>query len=267
VHVAHNEDPLDEKFSYWKFLVLNNILKSIRTYKADRCILAYDNGNYWRKDIYAEYKGHRKADRKKSAINFDKFFPVMTTFFEELKDTFNNMMLLNVPRCEADDIIAILTKHELTNYDKIINISNDKDMYQLYKYKNYKQYDPIKKSFVESINPNRQLLLKILTGDKSDNIPSVKTRCGPKTAQSMLDEGLDISLSDDTIKANFERNKKLIDFEHIPFHIKELIIKHYKETIPSTFNSGKVFNFLVKNRLGAFIDKLQEYAPSLNKLS
>jgi 5'-3' exonuclease len=266
VFVANKQDPLDENFTYWKFLVLNNILNNIKTYKADQCILAFDDRNYWRKKIYPEYKGQRKSSREESPVNFEKFFPIMHDFFEQFQEVFKNIIYLQLPHCEADDIIAVLTKYELKQFDQIINISNDRDMYQLMKFKNYRQYDPIKKKFIEHINSQRELLIKILTGDRSDNIPGVKDKCGPVTAKKMIDLGLDNSLLNESIKENFERNKQLIDFECIPYDVRQLIRKTYKEYKIMPFNGRKTFDFFVKNKLNAFVDRIQEYAPSLKQL-
>lgn len=266
VFVSTKLDPLDTKFTYWKYLVLNNILTNIREYDVDRCILASDSRKYWRKDIYPEYKGQRKAARKDSAVDFEAFFPIMHKFYEEFQQVFKNIMFFELEKCEADDIIAVLTKHELKDYD-IVNISNDRDMVQLSKYKNYRQFDPIQKKFIEHINPQQQLMMKILTGDKSDNIPGVKEKCGPVTAKKMIDLGLENSLLNESMKKNFERNKQLIDFECIPYDIVKKIRNTYKKHKVVPFNGKDTFNFFANNRLATFVERMQEFSPSLQKLT
>jgi hypothetical protein len=41
---------------------------------------------------------------------FDKFFPIFNQFNKDLKDVFSTIHFMNVPRCEGDDIIAVLCK-------------------------------------------------------------------------------------------------------------------------------------------------------------
>ena len=67
------------------------------------------------------------------------------------------------------------------------------------------------------------LEIKILTGDKSDNIKGNFPRCGPKTAIKMIHNP---SFREKKInKDNYERNKTLIDFDRIPECIKSQIIQ------------------------------------------
>jgi 5'-3' exonuclease len=77
------------------------------------------------------------------------------------------------------------------------------------------------------------LLFKIILGDKSDNIPSIKYRLGPKKAMEyVLDKSrskLKLLLKEDTEIANgFKRNKLLISMNEIPKYISDLIIENFK---------------------------------------
>jgi 5'-3' exonuclease len=68
-------------------------------------------------------------------------------------------------------------------------------------------------------NAECDLFCKILTGDVSDNIPSVFPKCGPKTAlkyfvnRDLLDKKLQES---EVYKNAYELNRQLIDFRNIP---------------------------------------------------
>ena len=68
------------------------------------------------------------------------------------------------------------------------------------------------------------LFCKILTGDISDNIPSVFPKCGPKTAikyfenRELLEKKLQES---ETYRTTYELNKKIIDFNNIPEELVE----------------------------------------------
>ena len=66
-------------------------------------------------------------------------------------------------------------------------------------------------------------------GDKSDNIPSIFKKCGPKTAEKYYEnsELFQKQLEKENSYDNFERNKKLIDFNEIP----EELLSEFRKTI------------------------------------
>ena len=66
-------------------------------------------------------------------------------------------------------------------------------------------------------------------GDKSDNIPSIFPKCGIKTAIKCYDnkEYFNDKLKDKAILDNFNRNKKLVDFNEIPTNLKKGFYRKY----------------------------------------
>ena len=72
------------------------------------------------------------------------------------------------------------------------------------------------------------MFVKILTGDKSDNIKGVFKKCGPKTAckyfdnRELFEEKLN---SVEGAMEIYELNKKIIDFNEIP----EELVKNFLE--------------------------------------
>ena len=63
------------------------------------------------------------------------------------------------------------------------------------------------------------MFCKIITGDKSDNIPSVFPKCGIKTAEKYYnDKELFEKKLETTPNAKelYERNRMIIDFNYIP---------------------------------------------------
>jgi len=235
----------DDMYLYWKSLVLNGLLYAIKENQSDKVIIANESKNNWRKDFYSEYKATRKKAREDSPIDFDEFFPILNEFIIELKDLFKNVYFIQVDRCEGDDIIAVLTKKYGNNKEYEIElISTDKDFVQLQKFDNFKQFTPIKKEYLKSLNPKRDLEIKILTGDKSDNIPNVKYRCGVKTAEKMINEGLTELETDEDIRKNYIRNKKIIDFDLIPDDIQDSIIKEYENYDIQPLDGAKIWEWL-----------------------
>jgi 5'-3' exonuclease len=245
--------------------MLQSINKIIMDFHPTKLIIAMDAGNYWRKEYYPEYKANRKIIRNASIIDFDKFFEVVNLFTESLKKLLPNICFLNVPTCEADDIIAILTKKYIN--DEVICISTDRDMYQLLKYPNYKQWDSIKKQYIECLDPETYLLTKIMSGDIGDNIPNVKKGVGKVRINKILNENLEGWLNEDiNHRNNFERNFRLISFEAIPTEIETNIIDTYKNYQYKNFVSYNLFNFLIDQQIGNLSCYIDKYSNSFNSI-
>lgn len=262
--VAHHEEPLDLEFKYWKTLMLQSINAAVKKFKPSRLILALDKGDSWRKRIYNLYKENRKEGRDESPIDFDKFFPILEEFFAEFKKVFPNAYVLMIEECEGDDIIAVLVKHILPDWDCVC-ISSDRDMYQLYKHSNYQQYDPIKKTIVKCVNPKQYLLVKIIMGDKGDNVPAIADRVGIKTAEKMLNT-LDEELKDLNKAKNFERNKILIDFDCIPDDIVSKIKDQFSSYQTSEFRGRALMDFFVRVGSNGLVAYLQEFVTNFKPL-
>jgi 5'-3' exonuclease len=228
--------------------------------------MAYDTKPSWRYSIYSDYKANRKEARDKAVVDFDKFFPIFNEFTNQIKEVFSTIYILNVDRCEADDIMAILCKQTFKN-DQVVIISSDGDMNQLIN-QNIKQYDPIRKKLVECINPQRELDIKVITGDKGDNIPPIKKKVGVVTAEKILNNGLDNFLKEsDEIKANYIRNKTLIDLNYIPSEIQENIINSYNNYPLKNMESNKILNFFVQNKLMKLMQSWEVFSDNIKSLN
>lgn len=266
LYVAHKQDPLDETFAYWKLLVIEELLHYIDKFDVNKCVIALDDLACWRKKIYPEYKGNRKKSRDKSKIDFKVFFPIMNSFLEEIKNTFESFYFIKVDTCEADDVIAVLTKERWDDY-KIVCLSNDSDLNQLIKYKNYSQFNPLQRKFFNPINYKKDLMIKIVMGDRGDNIFGIVDRCGPATAKKMLDKGLDeVFESDENAKKIFERNKKLIDLNLIPNDITKKICDVYDNYNINKCNGNKIYKFFVNNNLFDLMGSLEKNTKNLMQM-
>ena len=75
-------------------------------------------------------------------------------------------------------------------------------------------------------------MIKIIGGDKSDNILPIANRLGKNKILSLAqsEEKLQefLSNSSDEIKSRFESNKKIIDLSLIPDDIQSRIIEKYE---------------------------------------
>ena len=134
---------------------------------------------------------------------------------------------------EADDIIAVTAnyiKHHHQGDYRIYIIANDMDYLQLWD----NTCDIVNlqgKYLVEKKNSYRDgdknLFMKIVLGDKSDNIQPVFKRCSVKEAESYYEDP-DIFAKRVDEEDSYERlllNKTIIDFDEIPQELQYKITK------------------------------------------
>ena len=275
LHIAAKNNPLDEEFNDWRYMMTYGLMGIVNEFKPDQFIIAVDAGVSWRKNVYAEYKGQRKGARKASAINFDKFFPVLETYILNITDILTNSYVLRYESIEADDFIAVLSKR-FGNLNEIVNISTDKDFYQLYAYKGYRQYNPITKKFIKILKPDLELHIKMLTGDPSDNIPQVMPKCGPKTAEKYFKKLDDLFAltprNEETpeipgeIESKYIINKKLIDFEMIPEEMQIKINKLYDDFDFKPYSGRNTYDLFSKYKLTKSLSYVQEFNEAFKEL-
>lgn len=259
-------------------LVRHMILNSIRMYRQKfaaeygELIIACDDKNYWRKDIFPYYKAHRKEDRSKSTHDWNKIFECLNKIRDELKQYFP-YKTIQVERAEADDIIGVLTRKfgvYLNNKstEKVLILSGDKDFGQLQKYLNVDQYSPVLKKWIRIQDPHRFLREHIMKGDRGDGIPNFlsedstiisKKRQKP-LASKKLDTWIDLEpekFCDDQMLKNYRRNEALVDLEQVPDEVSEKILEQYENCKPAK-RSG-LLNYFIKNRLKNLMDVIGEF--------
>lgn len=212
---SNKPDPLDKKFDLFKAVFFSTFFKTLNDNPANLVLCCLDSES-WRKSIYPEYKSGRAAKRAQSVIDFTEFFKVWENLVTQLIDVFSdtNIKFIKVDHAECDDIIGVVTKYH-QDWD-ITNVSSDKDFYQLMKYKNYKQFDPIKKSFITSLNPETELLVKIIVGDSGDSISGLQRGVGVKTAEKIINTDLQGWLEKNELTEKFNLNTQLISFDAVP---------------------------------------------------
>ena len=167
---------------------VTNMLRNLRTENPDSHYLSvFDaKGKNFRHDIYKDYKANR---------------PPMPDDLREqlspLKEICNamGMPVIEIPKVEADDVIATLAMMGSQQEMPIVISSLDKDLMQLVEdplitmmnTMNNQIYDVagVQKKF--GVHPNQIIDYLALVGDASDNVPGVP-KVGPKTAVKWLDE-------------------------------------------------------------------------------
>lgn len=185
--------------------------------------------NIWRNKLFSSYKANRVQD----GFMGGPFFKM--AYEENLFIEGGAIGIIKHQYLEADDCIAITCKKLIEKYNedcKIYIITSDKDYLQLAS-EQIKLYNLAFKDLTEQKsctgNSKCDLFCKILTGDTSDNIPSVFPKCGPKTALKYFENS---KLFENKLKENINYenqyilNRSIIDFNYIP---EELVTEFIKQ--------------------------------------
>jgi 5'-3' exonuclease len=254
-------------------LVRHMILNTIRTYvkkfkesHGPEVVIACDNKNYWRRDIFPHYKAGRKKARESSGHDWNTIFDCLSKIREELKNN-SPYKVVTVDTCEADDIIATLTmKHSATQ--KVMILSSDKDFAQLQRYPNVEQFSPILKKYIKEPLPLLQLKQLIIRGDKGDGIPNILSaddvfvvggRQKPITEAKIIkwmNQDAKEFCTEDMLR-NFSRNETLIDLSKIPERLTEQILHTYENAKVHT--RQEFMNYMIANRLKNLIEVIDEF--------
>jgi 5'-3' exonuclease len=223
----------------------NKKLRSFHKIPFSQLIFAMDcpRKDIWRHAFFDQYKANRDEVYRKSKWKGSGIFRHTIRELLPTRVREHNMTMMGEDTLESDDIIALLHRYIRQEYPKkhIIIITNDYDLLQLLDGKtsiiNLKGVDLQTKSFGDR---RTDLLLKVLSGDPSDNIKSCFPKCGKKTALNFirnpqkLEEKLN---SNPQYRERYNFNMKLIDLENIPM---ELCNTFYKNNERFFENAGDV---------------------------
>lgn len=255
-------------------LLRHMVLNSIRSYKQQfaseygEIVIACDDKNYWRRQLFPYYKANRKKAREQSDIDWKTIFESLNKIREELKEYFP-YRVIQVDTAEADDIIAtIVQKFSSDSTNKILILSGDKDFIQLHKYDNVVQYDPVRKRWVQHSDPDKYLQEHIMKGDTGDGIPNflsndncfvIGQRQKP-LRQAKIDQWATESpekFCTDEMLRNYRRNQQLIDLKYIPASIQNQVLEQYNNQ--SNKKRDKLFNYFIKNKLKNLMEAVGEF--------
>jgi len=178
----------------------------------------------WRNRLYPGYKITRSKDDE---FGVGKFFQL--TYDEKLFEASGIESILSYDHLEADDCIAITTRHLRETYPDahIWIIASDMDYIQLgsdHVHLRNLKYQDLMKSKNSSGNVEKDLFCKIVAGDKSDNIPPIFKKCGMKTAQKYFEDQESFYNALETsehAEELYALNRTLVNFEYIPYDLVE----------------------------------------------
>ena len=253
-------------------LLRHMILNCLRSYNKKfsnnfgEMIIACDDMNYWRKDVFPYYKANRRKNRDESELNWKAIFESLNMIRDEIKNHFH-YRVIHVSRAEADDIIGTLVKNFYAN-ESILLLSGDKDFGQLHGYPGVQQYDPTRDKWIKIENPRMFLKEHIIRGDGGDGIPNFLSQDDSFVAkvrqksimQKKLDEWLYMEpeeFCDEASLRRFQRNKILIDLNHIPDEISSVILEEFENQ--SGKDKSKLFDYFMKNSLKHHMKNIGEF--------
>ncbi len=278
------------------FHFLNTLRKQLDEHNYDKVIVFWDgDGNSsQRREIYPKYKLNRRQDMNE--FKFESYLIQKQRVKEYLEECF--VRQLRVDNNESDDLIAHYCQ-VAKDEDKII-FTADKDLLQLIDSTTsiyspmikvmYKMGDKV--SIMGNQIPHQNILtLKVIMGDKSDNIDGIE-RLGEKTFLKFFPEVLDevVSVDDILSKTNqllqenetnkalqnlvkgktkdgelgetfFDVNKRIVDLSNpmITEEGKELVQLYYRETIdPEGRGSKNLIRMMTDDGFFKFLPKTDE---------
>ena len=224
------------------------VLNALRLYKKNfaeygEMVIACDDKKYWRRAAFPNYKINRKKAREQSELDWNQIFNCLNKIRDELKH-YTPFRVLQVEGAEADDIIATLCiKYGsiVSEEEKILILSGDKDFVQLQIYKNVFQYDPVRKKHIKTDDPHSFLREHILKGDRGDGIPNIVSsddciangeKQKPLSSKRIehLKSIADLSTTLNEVEyKNFKRNEMLIDLHMTPNELQTRILDKFDQ--------------------------------------
>ena len=213
----HFEKDIAKWRKQWKLAVASNII----------FVTDCPRAQIWRNDIYPEYKAHRVQ-----ATSFNPgIFHIFYTMLDEMCSA-GRCCLMSGSRLEADDVVYLTTKLlKAKGFAKdIVILTNDNDYLQMRDIgDNIHMFNMMNVDLTtRSVgSPGIDLLVKIMMGDVSDNIPPMCSKMGKKTALKLACLSQDERESFIVKKGiacveQFAKNERLVSLKCIPMDLAQM---------------------------------------------
>jgi len=253
----------------FRHALFNKLRYYNKTYHREygKIVIAFDGDDNWRKNVFPLYKCKRKKERADSKIDWKKLFAISDVIKEDLRTLFP-YKVVHVNSCEADDVIGVLAKYV---NEKTMIVSNDKDFRQLLDLHNVSMYSPLAEGFVTNSQPARDVLIEhIIRGDTDDSVPNILSpddifitdgkRQKPITVPyvNAFQQRLRADELTTIEKANWNRNRMLIDLNCIPKDIKLAILEEYENYVVRG-NRRTLMDYFINNRFKMLIPLIDEF--------
>lgn len=265
---------IDVDESTARHIALNSYLALRRRFRGHgEMVLCHESGNSWRKQAFPHYKAGRKEKQRKDPDTWAKWcrlFGLLDKLVNEAKESLPYRHL-RVPECEADDIIAVVSKKVADSGEDVVIASSDKDFNQLLFHPRIKQWCNRDHKFVTVEDPLAAKELHIIRGDDNDGIPNIlsasdslvsKTRQSPMTEArvgKILEHLMEGHAKQQDWWPRYEENRLLIDFDRIPPEMHGRICDEFDRTMAEEKRRGSVLSYLMRNQLDRLIGNASEF--------
>lgn len=272
-------------------IALTTLNKYYKIYKpTKRVVMTFDRSS-WRKEFTANnphlkpYKGNRRQDMTAEQLQKYANFQEHLLEFENLIKDHTAIVTLFCDRLEADDLMAGFVQYHPN--DKIVIITADSDIAQLFKHDNVTIVSPAtdKPQSLDKYDndPEYYLFQKCVRGDSTDNIQPAYPRVRQTRIKEVYEDARDgdgykfLKFMKETwrdhlgveylVEKAFKDNQTLIDLEKQPTDIRELICT----TIQTELDTKKQFSlfhflkFLGKHELNKIKESIDNFVPMLSK--
>lgn len=209
-----------------------------------------------------KYKGNREKQTywpfhitKKEWKNFKE------KFAKQLIGVFRTHVI-GLDVAEGDDVIYVAAEYWGKKYDSVIIVTGDSDMNQILKSttddpeQKIRIYNHKTQELVICDDPKTYLELKVLSGDKSDNIngmalPNKKLQLGDAGAAKLYESvGNCFQQAENEGWGNqYLRNKKMIDLSNIPTHIQRELCAVLDASDPEMTDISNLYQLNVDERV------------------
>lgn len=225
-------------------------------FKADGVLAAYDSSRVWRKTVYPDYKNRPHDDIYYEAVK--AAIDITREFF----DTHTSVKTSKVDYSEADDIIAVAVQNSDKDQVRNVIVSTDRDFMQLLSFDNTLLFNPTKRDFRESDDPEYYLFEKCIRGDKSDNIFSAFPRVRSTRLEKAYDDPSEmLSLLEtkrkDGVRVGdeYEFNRTLIDLTRQPEHIRDSIQNDLNLSPKGSYNQTGAMKYVRDKKMKTLMEK------------
>lgn len=168
---------------------LQDILEICQDILPDKIVLLNDiTKSRYRKELYPEYKGHRKDSQKKMTKKEIQSFELLNQARKDITKLDYLMINGQINGVEADDVLTRLYK-EFKNEYEVIGVSVDKDFFSVIPASN--MYSHTSKRFRTkedkfNLSIKQFIMFQVLASDKAD-FPNLKVKgIGDKTALKLV---------------------------------------------------------------------------------